>query len=305
MTLLETDGPAERPCGYVALVGRPNVGKSTLLNGLIGQKVSIVSRKPQTTRHRILGVHTTPDAQFIYVDTPGLHARAQSAMNRYLNRAASSVLADVDVVVFVVEALKWTEEDDLALSRLEQVKVPVVLVVNKVDLVKDKTRLLPYLAEVGTRRAFEEVVPLSALDAAGRQELERVLRNLLPLSVPLFPEDQITDRSERFLAAELIREQLMRGLGQELPYATTVEIEAFERDGALLRIAGLIWVERPGQKAIVLGKGGERIKRVGQQARIQMETLFGSKVYLQLWVKVREGWSDDERALRRLGYDEV
>lgn len=290
-------------CGFVALVGRPNVGKSSLLNRLIGQKISIVSRKPQTTRHRLLGIHHRDDAQIVYVDTPGLHGKTPREMNRYLNRTATDALADVDVAVFVVDALHWTPDDELVLQRLQHVEAPVVLAVNKVDQIKDKGRLLPHLQALGAKRQFAEIIPVSAHKSTNLQALEDAAVRALPVSPPLFPEDQITDRSERFLAAELVREQLMRALGQELPYATTVEIEAFQEEGNLARIAAVIWVERPGQKAIVIGQKGELLKRVGQGARIEMERLFDRKVFLQLWVKVREGWSDDLRALRSLGYE--
>lgn len=295
---------AELHCGYAALVGRPNVGKSTLLNRLLGRKISIVSRRPQTTRHRIVGVHTTADAQLIYVDTPGLHLGGKRAMNRYLNRAAASTLDDVDVVVFLVDGLQWRDEDDMVLERLKRVNVPVLLAVNKVDTLRDKNRLLPHLQELAAKHDFAEIIPISAARGSNLEVLEAQIRERLPLSPPFFPEDQLTDRSERFLVAELVREQLMRQLGQEVPYATTVEIEAFEEEGNLARIAAVIWVERPGQKAIIIGKQGERLKTVGFHARRGMEELLGRKVYLKLWVKVREGWTDDERALRSLGYDE-
>ncbi len=291
-------------CGFVALIGRPNVGKSTLMNTLLGQKISITSRKPQTTRHRILGIKTTDSAQFVYVDTPGLHHHARRALNRALNRAASEVLHDVDVVVFLVEAGQWTEEDDLVLQKLAGVEAPVILAVNKVDRFRKKDGLLEYLAEAGARRDFAAVVPLSALNGDNLDALEGEIEQRLPESPPFFPEDQITDRSERFLAAELIREKLFRHLGQELPYGLTVEIERFQEDGGLLRINGLIWVERKSHKAIVIGRQGRMLKRVGREAREDMERLFGQKVFLELWVKVKEGWADDERALRSLGIDE-
>lgn len=290
-------------CGFVALAGRPNVGKSSILNRLIGEKVSIVSRKPQTTRHQVLGIHQLPDAQIVYVDTPGLHGDARRAMNRYMNRTATTVLADVDVVVFVVEALQWTEDDELVLERIRSSGTPAIAAVNKVDRVEDKALLLPYLQELSQRHEFAEIVPVSARKGTGLDALEQLLKDGLPLSEPYYPREQLTDRGERFRAAELVREQLMRHLGQELPYATTVEIEQFQRDGALLRIAAVIWVERPGQKAIVIGRQGSLLKRIGQEARREMERVFQSKVFLQSWVKVREGWSDDERALRSLGYE--
>lgn len=299
----QTDSDTTR-CGFIALVGRPNVGKSTLLNTLLGQKVSIVTRKPQTTRHRIIGVHNLDDAQIVYVDTPGLHRQEKRAMNRYMNQTASQALSDVDGVVFVVDARRWTDEDDLVLERLERCKAPVILAINKVDAIADKADLLPLMESMSARREFAAVVPLSARRGTNVDALESEVMSLLPLSPRLFPTDQVTDRSERFLAAELVREQLMLALGQELPYATTVEIEAFETEGRLRRIAAVIWVERPGQKKMVIGRDGEMLKRVGRAARGQMERLFDGRVYLKLWVKVREGWSDDERALRSLGYAE-
>ncbi len=289
-------------CGYVALIGRPNVGKSTLMNHLLGQKISITSRKPQTTRHRILGIKTTEHAQIIYVDTPGIHRHAKRAVNRYMHRTTSSVIADVHVVVFLVEALKWTDEDELVLSTLKSVPVPVILAVNKVDRVKQKDELLPYLQELNRKMDFAEILPVSALAGTNLKQLEEVIVRHLDISGPYYPEDQLTDRSSRFLAAEIIREKLMRSLGQELPYALTVEIEKFEEQANLYRINALIWVERDNQKAIVIGEKGERLKKIGKQARLDMQKLFDRKIYLELWVKVKEGWSDDERALSSLGY---
>ena len=288
--------------GYAALLGRPNVGKSTLLNRLIGQKLSITAPKPQTTRHVILGIQTLPDAQIVYVDTPGLHRRGQRALNRHLNRAAASVLGYVDVVVWLVEALRWTEEDEDVLQRLTDFAGPVVLAVNKVDRIADKSRLLPFLQELAAKRSFSEVVPLAAIDGDNVVALEQVIARLLPVGDLLFPTEQITTASERFLAAELIREKLTRLLREELPYALTVEIERFADEGRLARIHAVIWVERETQKGIVIGEKGATLREVGRQAREDMERLFDRKVFLQTWVKVREGWSDDERALRSLGY---
>ncbi|HEB66381.1 MAG TPA: GTPase Era [Gammaproteobacteria bacterium] len=298
----ENRKPEPFRCGLVALIGRPNVGKSTLLNHLLGQKLSITSRKPQTTRHQILGIKTTDRAQFVFVDTPGLHKPRKRALNRYLNRAASSVLPSVHAILFVVEALRWTEEDELVLEHVKRAGVPTILVVNKVDRLDDKAALLPYLAEVAQKHDFAAVVPVSALRHDNLDDLEAELLKLLPESAPMFPEDQITDRSVRFLAAEIIREKLMRSLGQELPYDLTVEVERFEEEGNLVRIGALIWVDRPNQKAIVIGKGGERLKQIGQQARKDIEAMLERKVFLELWVKVKSGWSDDERALQSLGY---
>lgn len=289
-------------CGYVALVGRPNVGKSTLLNHLLGQKISITSRKPQTTRHQILGIKTTDSAQVVYVDTPGIHLHGKRAMNRYMNRAAGSALEGVHVALFLVEPLRWTEEDELVLKRLKQSKVPVILVVNKVDTLEDKEALLPYLQEVAARYEFKHVIPVSALKGTSLDILETNIAEFLEVSGPYYPEDQVTDRSLRFMAAEIVREKLMRRLGQELPYDLTVEIERFKEQKGIVHIHALIWVERKNQKAIIIGKGGERIKAIGEEARHDIEKLVEKKVYLELWVKIKEGWSDDERALQSLGY---
>jgi len=289
--------------GYVAIVGRPNVGKSTLLNQLLGQKISITTHKPQTTRHRILGIKTTPDAQVIYVDTPGIHDKEKRAINRYMNREASSSITDVDVVVFLVDGLKWLAEDELVLQKVASSPVPVILGINKLDNLKDKALLLPYLQKLSQKMSFAQLVPLSARTGQSVDVLEQAVIALLPPTEQVFfPEDQITDRNGRFMAAEFIREKLMRTLGEELPYELTVEIEKFEQDGKLARISGVIWVERPGQKGIIIGKNGQQLKRIGEQARKDLEQLFDCKVFLQLWVKVKQGWADDERALRSLGY---
>ncbi|MBB5015772.1 GTPase Era [Rehaibacterium terrae] len=296
--------PAPYRAGHVAVIGRPNVGKSTLVNALVGVKVSIVSPKAQTTRHRLLGIATFEHGQLLLVDTPGIHAKQSRAMNRYMNRAARGALTDVDAAVLVIEAGRWTDEDGLAYAALRDAGVPCVLVINKVDRLKDKTALLPFIAEHTREREFAAVHPLSALKGKGLRELADTLIGLMPESPPLYGEDEITDRSERFLAAELVREQLMLRLGEEVPYSTTVEIESFEEDGELLRIAAVIWVERAGQKPIVIGEGGRRLKAIGTGAREGMQKLFGRKVFLKLWCKVREGWSDDESALRQFGYAE-
>lgn len=288
--------------GYAALLGRPNVGKSTLLNRLLGQKLSITAPKPQTTRHVILGIQTLPEAQIVYVDTPGLHRQGRRAMNRYLNRAAASVLGYVDVVVFLIEALRWTDEDQDVLNRLADFSGPVALAVNKVDRISDKSRLLPFMQEITGKRDFTEVAPLSALKGDNVIELEQIIARLLPVQGFLFPEDQLTTASERFLVAELIREKLTRLLREELPYALTVEIEQFVEDERLVRIHAVVWVERASQKGIVIGERGATLREVGRQARQDMERLLDRKVFLETWVKVREGWSDDERALRSLGY---
>jgi GTP-binding protein Era len=291
-------------CGLVAVVGRPNVGKSTLVNAMVGHKVSIVAPKPQTTRHRITGVATSSSGQIVFVDTPGLHDAGGFAINRQLNRAARSALSDAQVVVLVVEAQRWHAEDDLALQAAIATGAPIVLVLNKVDRITDKASLLPRLAESAARHGFAALVPLSATRSKGLADLERTLIGLLPEGPPIFGPDDVTDRSERFVLTELIREQLVRQLHAELPYSTTVEIEALKREKRVLKIAATIWVERDGQKAIVLGAGGEQIKRIGSFARREIERQFGERVYLQLHVKVRERWSDDEAALRQFGYAE-
>lgn len=290
--------------GYVAIVGRPNVGKSTLLNHILGQKISITSRKPQTTRHQILGVKTENHIQVMYVDTPGLHKGRDHALNRYMNRAAVSALTGVDLVVFVVDRTQWTDEDQLVLEKVQRVNCPVILAVNKVDRLDDKGQLLPHLQTLSERMDFAEIVPLSALKGKNIDRLEMVINQRLPEGVHNFPEDQITDRSERFMAAELVREKIMRRLGDELPYQVTVEIETFQREGKILHINALILVERDGQKRIIIGNKGEQLKNIGRDARLDMEDMFGSKVMLKLWVKVKSGWADDERALQSLGYDD-
>ena len=289
-------------CGYVVIVGRPNVGKSTLLNHLLGQKLSITSRKPQTTRHRLLGIKTSGNTQIIFVDTPGLHQRQHNAMNRYLNRAATSSLVGVDVIVWLVEVRLWTDEDFYVLDALAPTAVPVILGVNKIDKLSNKKVLLPELQTLATRRDFAEIFPLSARNGDNLPELEAKINQLLPQRPWLFPADQITDRSERFLASEIVREKLVRRLGAELPYRLTVQIENFDSQKELTRISALIWVERPGQKAIVIGAKGSMLKAVGEEARKDIEIMLGCKVFLQLWVKVKQGWCDDELALRQLGF---
>lgn len=289
-------------CGYVAIVGRPNVGKSTLMNHILGQKLSITSRRPQTTRHQILGIKTHGANQAVYVDTPGLHLKEHKAINRYMNKAASSSLKDVDVVVFVVDRTYWTDDDDLVLEKLNQVEAPVILCVNKVDRAKDKGRFLPYLEELSKKYNFKEIVPISAKQGHNIEALEEIIEGLLPESMHYFPDSQVTDKSQRFMAAEMVREKIMRQLGDELPYSVTVEIEEFKKKKNVLHISALILVERSGQKKIVIGDKGEQIKIIGRDARKDMERLFDSKVMLNLWVKVKGGWSDDERALKSLGY---
>jgi GTP-binding protein Era len=304
----EAGAPAKLPhddfrCGLVALAGRPNVGKSTLLNALIGFRLSIVSPRPQTTRHRILGIATSEEGQILYVDTPGLHRGAKRAMNRSLNRAARSAISEVEVAVQVIEAGRWTDEDQALYEALVEQKVPRLLAINKVDLSKDKSAMLPFVAELMAQHSFDEVYYVSALKQKGLKELEKGILRRLPVQPPVYGEDEITDRSERFLAAEMVREQLMLRLDQELPYATTVEIEQFkDRDDGVAEIHAVIWVEREGQKAIVIGNGGAQLKAIGSAARRKMEALFERKVFLRLWVKVREGWVDDEAMLKKFGY---
>ncbi|WP_460733658.1 GTPase Era [Lysobacter tyrosinilyticus] len=294
--------------GHVAVIGRPNVGKSTLVNALVGAKVSIVSPRPQTTRHRLLGIATFPEGQLLLVDTPGIHREQKRAMNRLMNRAARGALEGVDTALLVVRAGQWDDEDTLAYDALRGAGLPVILVVNQVDRITDKTALLPYLAKVSEGRDFAGVHPISALKRSGLEALVKTVLAQLPEQPALYGEDEITDKSQRFLAGELVREQLMRQLGEELPYATTVEVERFVEEpspkGVLLRIGAVIWVEREGQKLIVIGKGGERLREIGTKSRLQMERLFGAKVFLETWVRVREGWSDDEAALRAFGYND-
>lgn len=291
-------------CGYVAIVGRPNVGKSTLLNYLLGQKISITSRKPQTTRHQVLGIKTEGDDQLIFVDTPGMHMEQGKAINRFMNRAANTALADVDLVLFVVDRNRWTEEDDLVMAAVSQCGAPVALAINKVDLLEEPGVLLPYVERLMAKDAFVGVFPISALRNKQLDLLEAFIRRQMPEAPHFFPDDQITDRTERFLAAELIREKIVRQLGDELPYSTAVEIEAFKQEGKVLYINGLIFVEREGQKKILIGEGGSRLRTIGTEARKDMEKAFDSKVMLRLWVKVKSGWSDDIRALRSLGYED-
>ncbi len=289
-------------CGYAAIVGRPNVGKSTLLNRLIGQKLAITSHKPQTTRHNILGVKTLSGGQILYVDTPGIHRRGDNALSRHLNRAARSVLADVDCVLFLIEALHWEAEDRLVLQDLSRSQAPVILAVNKVDRVKDKERLLPFLAQIAATYAFREVVPISARTGVNLGGLETGVLQALPEGPNVYPAEQITDRSERFLAAELLREQLTRRYAAEIPYVVTVEIERFEELGRLYRIGAIVWVEREGQKKILLGEKGLALKEAASEARLQMEKLFERKVHLEVWIKLKKSWSSDQGALVRLGY---
>lgn len=289
--------------GFVAIVGRPNVGKSTLLNALLGEKISIISSKPQTTRWQILGIKTVDSMQIIYIDTPGMHQEEKRAMNRYMNRVANAVLYDADVIVFLVEAPFWREEDELVLKKLQDITKPVILAINKIDLIKDKATLLPFIEKISQKFNFLHIIPLSAKAEQNTDKLEQEIVKLLPEGPALYPEDQVTDRSIRFQIAEIIREKIIQTTEKELPYATTVEIEQFKQEDKLTEIGAIIWVERSGQKIIVIGKGGAKLKKIGTQARRDIEALLGCKVFLRLWVKVKEHWTDDDKALRGLGYE--
>jgi len=288
--------------GTIAIVGRPNVGKSTLLNRLIGEKISIVSRKAQTTRHRIMGILTRPDAQFVFVDTPGFQTKHTNALNRTMNRGVTQALAEVDVVIFVLDADHFDERDKAVIKLLPPER-PVILAVNKIDQIKDKTKLLPILAKLAEQFAFAAIVPVSAAKGSQLDDLLSETRKHLPNDELLFGEDEITDKSEKFIASEYIREKLFRLIGDELPYAATVEVEKFEIDGALRRISAAIVVDRQAHKGIVIGKGGETLKRIASEARQDMECLFDGKVFLEVFVKVKSGWNDDERLLKSLGYE--
>ncbi|MDH3915929.1 MAG: GTPase Era [Chromatiales bacterium] len=290
-------------CGFVAIVGRPNVGKSTLLNALIGEKVSIVTPKPQTTRHRILGIDTRPMHQAVFVDTPGFHRSQPRAINRAMNRTAMGSISEADVVLLVVEALRWTGEDQDVLDRCAESGLPLLVAVNKVDTVKPMTRLLPFLESVAAKAEIQEVIPLSATRGTSLERLRDAVFARLPEGPALFPGEMSSDKDERFRIAEIIREKLMLRLHQELPYGLTVGVDELERDSRLMRISAVVWVERSGQKAIVIGQGGSQLKACGQAAREEIEHIWGVKVHLQLWVKVRKRWTDSERALRDLGID--
>ena len=300
-----TEQQTETYCGFIAIVGRPNVGKSTLLNKILGQKISITSRKAQTTRHRIVGIKTEGAYQEIYVDTPGLHIEEKRAINRLMNRAASSAITDVDLVIFVVDGTHWNDDDEMVLNKLRKTKAPVVLAINKIDNIKNKDDLLPFITEITQKFNFADIVPISAEKGNNLDAIEKIVRKSLRPGVHHFPEDYVTDRSQRFMASEIIREKLMRFMGEELPYSVTVEIEQFKvNEHGTYEINGLILVERDGQKKIVIGRKGEKLKKIGTEARLDMERLFDNKVHLELWVKVKSGWADDERALRSLGYME-
>lgn len=291
-------------CGYVALVGRPNVGKSTLLNRLVGQKVSITAHRPQTTRHRILGIHTREDAQVIYVDTPGIHEGQRQAINRWMNRAAANAMEDVDVVVFLIDGTTWTALDQTIAERIAALGKASLLAINKVDKITNKEALLPFIEELASDHRFEGYVPISARRGTNVSDLEGQIVERLPVAPPVFPEDQITDRSMRFVAAEIVREKLTRRLGQEVPYRLTVEIETFEEQRRSAHVGAIVWVERESHKAIVIGKQGRILKEIGTASRVDIEAQLGKRVHLDLWVKVRSGWADNENLLRRFGYEQ-
>jgi GTPase len=295
---------SRKKCGFVAIVGRPNVGKSTLLNKMLGQKVSITSKKPQTTRHQISGIKSTAEYQIIFIDTPGLHKKEKKALNRALNKAAGSALRDADIVILVTDRNRWTDEDEFVLSKVSTSRALKFLAVNKIDRLENKDLLLPAIAKIQSVCEFAEVVPLSAINGTNLKALEKLLVDALPSGPFMFPDDQITDRSERFMATEIVREKLMRQLGNELPYDVAVEIEQFSEEGRMLRIHALILVDRESQKKIVICQQGAKLKRIGTDARKDMEILFDNKVMLNLWVKVKSGWSDNERALQSLGYSD-
>jgi len=292
--------------GFVALIGRPNAGKSTLLNRLLGQKLAITSRRPHTTRHQLLGIHTTKDYQMVFVDTPGMHDGKQNSMNRFINRTARASLLGVDAVVVLISPRGWTDADRLVLEAATREGVPVIVAINKIDTLEDREVLLPLLSETSDMfgDSVKEVVPISALKGDNLDRLEQALLNYLPLQPALFPEDQVTDRSLRFMASEFVREQIFRQLGQEVPHATAVSIESWKDEPKLVHIEAIIWVERSGQKAIIIGKKGVRLKEIGSEARKNLQALVGKKINLQLWVKVRENWRDNEAVLRNLGFGE-
>jgi GTP-binding protein Era len=299
---MKTDVSGTR-CGYIAIVGRPNVGKSTLLNRVLGTKLSITSRKPQTTRHAILGIKTTGKVQAIYVDTPGLQYQQKKKMHRLMNRTVFATTQEVDVVVFVVDGLTWTTADQDVLVALKEISVPVILVINKIDRLEDKGMLLPHIQQLSAKRDFAAVIPLSALDGKDAQRLEEIVMKYLPEGEHPYADDDLTDRSERFLVGEMVREKIIRQLGEEIPYEVAVEVESFVDGPRLVEIHAAILVEKEGQKRIVIGSQGARIKKIGEEARKDIELLLQKKVLLKLWVKVKAGWSDNDRALKSLGLE--
>ena len=298
-----TKDKTEQYCGYAAIVGRPNVGKSTLLNHILGQKLSITSRKPQTTRHNLLGIKTKGDTQIIFVDTPGLHFDQTKALNRYMNQAAESALKGVDVIIFVIDRDIWNETDQKVAEEVFKAGSPVIIAINKLDRLTSKIDLFPHIQSLAKQYPDTQISPISALHGQQLKELELEIKKFIPAGMHYFPDEQITDKSERFLVAELIREKITRQLGAELPYEATIEIESFKHEGKIIHINALILVEREGQKKIIIGDKGARLKKIGQDARLDMERLLENKVMLSLWVKVRRGWSDDDRALQSLGYE--
>lgn len=289
--------------GYIAIIGKPNVGKSTLMNYLLGKKISITSSKPQTTRHRILGIKTTDDAQMVFVDTPGLHQNYKHEMNRVINRVARNTLGEVDVILFLVEAIRWDSDDAAVLQQLKTLSLPIILVINKIDEIKNKAELLPFIENISQQIEFKKIVPISAKTGLQVDELEKTIIEYLPHEGDLFPPEQFTDRTDRFIAAEFVREQLMRLLGDEIPYELAVTVEAMEEDDRIVKISVIIWVSRDTQKSIVIGKNGEMLKKVGTQARKELEVYFDKKVLLKTWVKVKENWSDDARAITEFGIE--
>ncbi len=290
-------------CGFVAVIGRPNVGKSTMINAIVGRKVSIVTPKPQTTRHRIVAIHTQENSQILFVDTPGLHRNATKAMNRMMNRTAASALSDADLILFLCEANRWTEEDEAALKKVKNSGVPTIAVLNKIDKVHPRELLLETITEMSARGDFREVVPLSAKNGDNLDRLRDLIPEFLPVSEPLFPAEMRTDRSEHFHLSELIREKLTLSLRQEVPYGLTVQIERYEEEPEGVAINAIIWVERDSQKGIVVGKGGKHLKKIGREARLEIKKGLGVPVHLELWVKVKENWADNENELQRLGYE--
>lgn len=294
---------SKQKCGTITVIGRPNVGKSTLINHILGEKISITCRKPQTTRHQILGIKTEGDVQCIYVDTPGMHKSGKRALNRYMNRSAKNTIFDVDCVAFLIDSDKWTDEEDFIVSELHKTESPVVLVINKVDMIKNKNELLPLIEKLSKKFKFADIVPVSAKHNKHLDHLETTFGKFLPYADFMFDEDQITDKSMRFIASEIIREKLMRTLGDEIPYDITVEIEHYKTEKELIDIAAIIYVARSSQKAIIIGKNGGKLKEIGKQARIDIENMLDKKVFLRLWVKVKTNWADDEKSLQSLGYD--
>ena len=290
--------------GLIAIVGRPNVGKSTLLNHILGQKISITSRKPQTTRHTLLGIHTEGDAQLVFIDTPGIHSEHKKALNEYMNNAAARAMIDTDIICMVVDRTHWTADDERVYQQVKRHRAKLVLLVNKIDLLKDKSQLLPHLEKLASKEGVDDIIPISAFTPADVKHLIETLVAASPEGEGLFPEDQITNRSSRFLASEIVREKITRQLGDELPYSATVAIDSFEVSERFTEIHATIFVERQGQKRILIGDGGSRLKSIGTEARIDMERLFDNKVVLKLWVKVKSNWSDDLQALRSLGFSD-